>query len=290
MYSGVNYGKLNMSAKTVHAGFLVACNHNLTLVSKAPVISVTRAVLADVQARGRGDFAFMAKHHYHKIDFSGDVMCAKCGSWFIPVELSGDEVTCPNCRRITRQAKDRAKLDFSKLEAAWAKLMYDHADQFTSEGFVYFIRGRMTRRVKVGYTSGNAYSRMMDMRTGSPDLLELLGVVDATMVIEKELHSILEPYHSHGEWFDGNVALSKFIRRYTYLPPKPSFVTDQRSKFIETGYAATPIPIETAREGSNIAKTPETALLEPHTRFVIFSTRPNWILKSTIEWLDALSA
>lgn len=50
-----------VSAKTVHAGFSVACNHNLTLVSKAPVISVTRAVLADVQARGRGDFAFMAK-------------------------------------------------------------------------------------------------------------------------------------------------------------------------------------------------------------------------------------
>ena len=49
------------------------------------MISVTRAVLADVQEVA--GLAFMAKHHYHKIDFSGDVMCAKCGSWFIPVEF-----------------------------------------------------------------------------------------------------------------------------------------------------------------------------------------------------------
>lgn len=290
MYSGANYGKLNMSAKTVHAGFLVACNHNLTLVSKAPVISVTRAVLADVQARGRGDFAFMAKHHYHKIDFSGDVMCAKCGSWFIPVELSGDEVTCPNCRRITRQAKDRAKLNYAKLEASWIRLMAEYASEFTGDEHVYFVRGRMTRRVKVGYTSGNAYNRLMDMRVGSPDLLELLGVIDAPMVIEQELHVILEPYHSHGEWFDGNAALTKFIKKYTYLPPKPRFVTDQRIKFTGSAASTPQRLIETAREGSDIAKTSETALLEPHTRFVIFSTRPNWILKSTIEWLDALSA
>jgi hypothetical protein len=53
---------IHLSAKTEHAGFLLpfACiTHNVAIVHRVPVLSLTRAVLADVQARRHGDFAIM---------------------------------------------------------------------------------------------------------------------------------------------------------------------------------------------------------------------------------------
>jgi hypothetical protein len=85
---------------------------------------------------------------------------------------------------------------------------------------VYFIRGKSTRRIKVGYTSQNPYSRMRDHQIGSPDHLELLGVINAPPWFEHEMHSVLKPYHSHGEWFDSSSHLLKFIKQYAYQPSR----------------------------------------------------------------------
>ena len=65
----MNCDMITLSAKTVHAGFFVsiACTyHNSIIVGKAPVLSHSRAVLADVQVGQHGGFAFMSEKQCSK--------------------------------------------------------------------------------------------------------------------------------------------------------------------------------------------------------------------------------
>lgn len=93
-----------MSAKTEHAGrFVYACHHKFIFVGKAPVLSQTRAVLADVQALRHGGFSSMTKKR-----------CSRCGQYknanlenFPPHKHTRDRLDswCRECRR----EKDRAR-------------------------------------------------------------------------------------------------------------------------------------------------------------------------------------
>lgn len=60
LISSLKYAIIPLSTRTEYAGFVNACNHNLTLVSKALAISF-RAVLVDAQARNGEGFVVMAK-------------------------------------------------------------------------------------------------------------------------------------------------------------------------------------------------------------------------------------
>lgn len=77
-------------------------------------------------------------------------------------------------------------------------------------GFVYFIQGKKTRRVKIGF-SVNPTERLRDLQCGSPDKLVLLGCVHGTVKTERELHKKFAHLHSHGEWFECDTELAQFI-------------------------------------------------------------------------------
>lgn len=65
----------------------------------------------------------------------------------------------------------------------------------------YFIRACRSGLVKIGCAS-NPVARLKELQTGSPEKLELVGVIpDAGQAGERELHELLAPYRSHGEWF-----------------------------------------------------------------------------------------
>lgn len=75
-------------------------------------------------------------------------------------------------------------------------------DHFVSKGSgkIYFVRGSKGA-VKIGYTSGRVESRLKSLQTGSPDKLELLGVVDGGRELEKLLHKRYAEKRLEGEWF-----------------------------------------------------------------------------------------
>lgn len=141
-------------------------------------------------------------------------MCVKCGFRYA-ASIFDDEGRCSNCNRIRAQTKSRINMNLEILLAAWGILIEPYVG-LENLGLIYFMRGRITRRTKVGYTTRDPYLRLSDCQTGSPDVLELLGVADAPYSVEQELHKILEPYHSHGEWFDESKVLNKFIRTISY--------------------------------------------------------------------------
>src|SRR6266404_4271275 len=70
---------------------------------------------------------------------------------------------------------------------------------------LYVIRAVKTGLVKVGI-SDSFDARLSKLRREGPDELEVLKVYhgerDYIESLEKEIHSELKEYHSHGEWFE----------------------------------------------------------------------------------------
>lgn len=67
---------------------------------------------------------------------------------------------------------------------------------------IYFIRGKQSGRVKIGYTGGDGASRLAQLQTGSPEELELLATVDGGLDVEKQYHDLFSKCRVHGEWFE----------------------------------------------------------------------------------------
>lgn len=76
-------------------------------------------------------------------------------------------------------------------------------------GYVYAIAcGDL---VKIGY-SADPWSRFVKLKTDNAADAKLLGAVPGTLKQEKELHRLLSPWRSNGEWFwRGSLAVETFI-------------------------------------------------------------------------------
>lgn len=62
----------------------------------------------------------------------------------------------------------------------------------------YVIRAVDSGRLKIGYST-RVYKRLQALRTGSPERLELVCVLDTS---EKHAHKVAMDYRLHGEWFE----------------------------------------------------------------------------------------
>ena len=77
--------------------------------------------------------------------------------------------------------------------------------------FVYFIQGKITRFVKIGWTV-NPDQRLAGMQANSPDKLTLLKVIKGDIPYEKHLHKQFASIRNHGEWFYPSRGLMAFIQ------------------------------------------------------------------------------
>lgn len=78
---------------------------------------------------------------------------------------------------------------------------------------IYFIRAVESGKIKIG-ESDNPVARIKQLKTGSPEKLEILGVISGGRYREKDLHKKFKQYQVRGEWFKSNPELTKFIREY----------------------------------------------------------------------------
>jgi len=70
-----------------------------------------------------------------------------------------------------------------------------------SEGFVYVIHAVGTNRVKVGF-SLTPEKRLIELQTGSPFPLSLIGKREGTIGLERAIHFRLREHWQTGEWFE----------------------------------------------------------------------------------------
>jgi hypothetical protein len=71
------------------------------------------------------------------------------------------------------------------------------------QGYVYFILGEKTNRVKIGHAA-DPWKRIKDLQVGSPDTLSMLLVTSYAVDVlaaESYFHKRFAQNHFHGEWF-----------------------------------------------------------------------------------------
>lgn len=112
----------------------------------------------------------------------------------------------------------------------WAALLPELFEDETGHVVVYFVQAKALGLIKIGIAV-DASARLAALRTGSPDRLELLGVIPVRDAVasERALHRAFRPYHSHGEWFRPAPSLLELIGSYaspwtarTSAPARPS--------------------------------------------------------------------
>lgn len=88
--------------------------------------------------------------------------------------------------------------------------------RITKSNYVYFVRALTLGLIKIGIAK-NASARLIGMQTGSPDKLELMGVVrprdEDPVFLEQRLHHRFRRHKSHGEWFHPVPALVEYIEQ-----------------------------------------------------------------------------
>lgn len=76
---------------------------------------------------------------------------------------------------------------------------------------IYFIRAKVTKKIKIGFTTKSISERMYPMHSVSPDSLIFIGGMAGGQAEEKQLHHKFKCLHSHGEWFNESRELLCFI-------------------------------------------------------------------------------
>jgi integrase len=81
--------------------------------------------------------------------------------------------------------------------------------------WTYFIQSLDGGLIKIGYTEQEPETRLMNLQTGSPQKLQIIGLTVGNR--ERELHSIFKHLWSHGEWFHPANELLDYIREEAIL-------------------------------------------------------------------------
>lgn len=76
---------------------------------------------------------------------------------------------------------------------------------------IYFIRGRESGRIKIGYTAGDPERRLAALQTGSSEVLELVVAVDGDQQRERALHRQLAAARLTGEWFSPTLEVLSMV-------------------------------------------------------------------------------
>lgn len=68
--------------------------------------------------------------------------------------------------------------------------------------------------IKFGFTRGDIATRMVQLQTGCPMPLRLLGTGSGGRFLERRIHSILRSFCAHGEWFRDEPTVRHFVQQF----------------------------------------------------------------------------
>lgn len=85
-------------------------------------------------------------------------------------------------------------------------------DAKNREGIIYFLFAKEFNAVKIGFSSsGDINWRISRIQTGYPGDLELLKMIEATLLEENDYHRRFYKYHLSREWFKVEGELAEFL-------------------------------------------------------------------------------
>jgi hypothetical protein len=92
-------------------------------------------------------------------------------------------------------------------------------------GHVYFAKAG--DRIKIGFST-NVEKRLRALGTGSPQAIQLLGVMPGSKRLERTIHEDLKAHRQHREWFTDCSAVREALSRLPLEMPAPQEKVRQR--------------------------------------------------------------
>jgi hypothetical protein len=92
-------------------------------------------------------------------------------------------------------------------------------------GHVYFAKAG--DRIKIGFST-NVERRLRALGTGSPQVIQLLGVMPGSKRLERTIHDDLKAHRQHREWFTDCPAVRETLSRLPLEMPVPQAKMRQR--------------------------------------------------------------
>jgi hypothetical protein len=84
------------------------------------------------------------------------------------------------------------------------------------KGKVYFVE--CAGAIKIGFST-NLEKRLLNLNTGAPAKLVLIGAIDGPQILEGAIHAHLDIFRTTGEWFMDCDAVRDTIRKLIELGP-----------------------------------------------------------------------
>src|SRR6266481_2939007 len=118
-----------------------------------------------------------------------------------------------NARALTDEFPNRIFKQFAEL---FQKINFV---PFSKNNFwnpmIYIIVAKLSRRIKIGYSknSSEVDTRFHYLRRDNADDLELLGRVEGDFEYERQLHTEVEAYRAHNEWFMAEPEVIQLVAR-----------------------------------------------------------------------------
>lgn len=126
----------------------------------------------------------------------------------VPVSFSTDANRTTTAKHTTHKSRHtRPPLDVRRRAATvqLANTLVEREREVAAgarSAYVYVIRMSGTRYHKIGITDHPSY-RMGSLQAGNPLRLDLVAAVwvEDAITCERELHALMRPYRTQGEWF-----------------------------------------------------------------------------------------
>lgn len=202
------------------------CNTGMSLCFHYPEVG---AGSVDVELFAKGG-EFFRTEIYNEINplikklmpgikqWNGFIECSVCHE--ITLEMIGD-TRCNCCQRELEKRRREKKMKRAELTE---KIPVYH-------GYVYFIQGKTSRNIKIGY-SINPDRRLIELQTHSPEQMKELARIPAKKTLEKRLHRQFRSYLVPGkrEWFYPKRIILKYIKRVNEKAEEPHKIKPKRRR------------------------------------------------------------
>jgi len=114
---------------------------------------------------------------------------------------------------------------------------------------IYFVQGESTKLIKIGKTNSSIEERVSSLQTGSPDILNVIGITFEPYNSESNLHAKFNLFRKHGEWFSPEDKITLFVQNNCF-------------KKIQIAYRAYPLVLSGAISYDEAVAMSEKKLIE----------------------------
>lgn len=158
---------------------------------------------------------------------------------------------------------------------------------------IYFIANEEQQIVKIGYTKNNPLTRLFNIQVGNPYILNIIGVMEGSISMERELHEKFKHLQLQGEWFSLNDEINQFIlnmERENLLSKKyNTFYTKNNSPNINKNTLSTIRIISTKPNDiawSDYGKFLSLVLLSDYQNRIAYSNGKPISRKTLLQYID----